>query len=1548
MHPSEPSEYRDHLPFAQHHAFIIGIDAYTNVSPLRTAVNDARTLADVLSAQQHFRVHPPLFDATGAEIRALLHTTLEHVGKDDRAVFYFAGHGVAADGEDGPAGYIVPADADPTDVKTFVAMADLQQALDALPCRHLLLVLDCCFSGAFKWSTQHRAIGTLMPKRIYKERFDRFIADPAWQVITSAAYDQKALDVLDGKPTGDRGSTQAGDHLAHSPFARALFEALAGAADVKGDREGDGVITATELYAYIRDQVEPRTIEADQRLRQTPGFFPLKKHDKGEFIFLHPRHRLNLPPTPNHSPYKGLASFDEGDRLLFYGRDRVIEALRAKAKDHKLLVISGASGTGKSSVVKAGLLPVLRAEGCRILPVIRPGAHPLAALEQALAEAHTGPADGAAAQPPGTPKSILLIDQFEEVITRCADPKERTQFDARLRRLLDEDPSIHRLILTVRADFEPQLNGGALKQFWGDGRYVVPPFSLEELKEVIVMPTIQEVLIFDPPQLVDEIIAEVVQSPGALPLLSYALSELYEAYRTSGRQDRALRKDDYDRLGGVMGALRTKADALYTALPHREQNTMRKILLRMVSVEGDLASKRVPMDDLVYSEDEDPLVRDVIERLVDARLIAKGRDYIEPAHDALVRAWKTLHEWVFDAGKDKLILGTKLSAAANDFAKSKNGKFLWNNSPNLPVVQEELKNPRRWFNAKEIAFVRKSTRRKTINRRWVVGITATVIAALSFATYYSNEQKGIAEDQLNKAQRGQSLLLSERARQENNANHFVNGALLALEALPRSMVKPDRPYVAAAELQLYAALAPLVEHVVLSGHAGRVTFGGFSPDDTRVVTASYDGTARIWDATTGRLLVTLEGHRSRVAHAAFSPDGRRLVTASNDNSAKLWDVQSGKEIVSFGGLQPANFADSFYHAAFSPDGSRIALASSGSQFSLWDAETGSLIAKPSTNAFVAHAIFSPDGRLIVTTDRFGGPAQLWDAKTGAVIGQLSGHEAGHYYATFSPDSRSIVTASADGTAGVWNTDTQERRLVLRGHTDKVFHADFSPDGRQVVTVSKDGTGRIWATNSGKSVAVLAGHTGEVRHAAFSPDGGSVVTSSRDGTAKLWDARNGSLVTTLAGHAEGVTHAVFSNDGRRVLSTGDKTARVWNLSGERDAVTLSGAREPIGAAVFSPSGDLVATGSGILTSVGETSTDSVVRLWSTKTGALVGELRGHTQQIKDLQFTRDGRRLVSVSWDKSVRVWDVMNHRTLQVILGPFVTAALSPGDDIVATGSSNGDVGLWNLSTGAKLADLPGHREPVVRLDFSLDGRLLASASWDHTGRIWDVGKHSQVSVLTGHSDGVRWIAFSPDGSRVATAAGHKEYNRESDDNTVRVWDSRTGREILTLSDHQEQVNHVVFSPDGRLIATSSGYDAGDGVTGTRSKDNSARIWDANTGHQVLVLKDHSGPVTMAAFAPGNDRIVTASEDHTARVWRLDTGETIAILPHGSRVNLVRFDLSGSRALTAAGYQYGDTHDNTARIWRLQPDTQALIDHARRSLGSATLTDEDRKRYLPD
>ena len=541
--------------FQHNTAIVIGINDYTQgIPPLRTAVNDARRLAQILAEEHGFEAQLVTDgDAAGERLRKLLQEDLPHtVGADDRVLFYFAGHGIALDGEDGPEGYIIPQDAELGKRESFLSMQELNEALATLPCRHFLTILDCCFAGAFRWSST-RALSD-MPEVIHQERYDRFIRDPAWQVITSASYDQKALDLLSSQMFGERSGAQQ-----HSPFALALFEALRGAGDVVPAGGGDGVITATELYLYLRDAVEIAS-EA-QGKRQTPGLWPLKKHDKGEYIFLAPGHELNLPPAPelkrDNNPYRGLESFEKEHVSLFFGRQAQIEKLAAKVKTHPLTVVLGASGAGKSSLVKAGLVPYLEQsaqEDWTILSAtsssgttrfMRPGESPIREFQQLL---HTNGliADDAESrkrlwtQPTALADVIytwsedhadhhllLIIDQFEEVITLCQRDTEREQFLKLLVRAIQAHPDRLRLVVTLRSDFEPQFSSSALTPFWKQARFVVPPMSQDELRDAIEGPASERVLYFEPHSLVDQIINEVVQTPGALPLLSFTLSELY-------------------------------------------------------------------------------------------------------------------------------------------------------------------------------------------------------------------------------------------------------------------------------------------------------------------------------------------------------------------------------------------------------------------------------------------------------------------------------------------------------------------------------------------------------------------------------------------------------------------------------------------------------------------------------------------------------------------------------------------------------------------------------------------------------------------------------------------------------------------------------------------------------------------------------------------------------------------------------------------------------------------------------------------------------------
>ncbi|MEL7222685.1 MAG: caspase family protein, partial [Bacteroidota bacterium] len=466
------------LPFTTSHAFIIGIDDYQHVSPLSTAVNDAKALAVTLTENHGYRVHPPLLNATKTDILQLLEDDIPQlVGEQDRVFFYFAGHGIALDSDDNPKGYLVPADARPGDSETLVSMDVFHEAISKLPCQHGMLILDCCFAGAFKWSTGFRDVVFDLPGIIYEERFYQYAQDPAWQVITSSAADQKAVDILSDRSLGMRNTGEA----QHSPFALALLEGLAGEADTTPKIKGDGVITATELYTYLRDRVEDETTE--QGKRQSPSFFSLQKHDKGQYIFIHPRHPLNLPPIPKRNPFMGLRSYNEDNASLFYGRDRVIEALHGLTQDHPLIVVSGASGTGKSSVIKAGLLPLLRKQSYQILPVLRPGKEPLESLQLSLSLSAKKTKAGTINYqlPVNDQTSVLLIDQYEELITQCLHEEDRYAFEQQLADWIRQYPQL-RIIISVRADFEPQFVDSPLADRWHAGRYTVPAFNNDELR----------------------------------------------------------------------------------------------------------------------------------------------------------------------------------------------------------------------------------------------------------------------------------------------------------------------------------------------------------------------------------------------------------------------------------------------------------------------------------------------------------------------------------------------------------------------------------------------------------------------------------------------------------------------------------------------------------------------------------------------------------------------------------------------------------------------------------------------------------------------------------------------------------------------------------------------------------------------------------------------------------------------------------------------------------------------------------------------------------
>ena len=929
------------------------------------------------------------------------------------------------------------------------------------------------------------------------------------------------------------------------------------------------MITATELYLFLRECVEVGA--EDNGHRQTPGLWPLKRHDKGEFIHLVPGHELNLPPAPElneaNNPYRGLQSYNEEHAPVFFGRSQFVKKLSERVASQPLTVVLGASGTGKSSVVKAGLLSYLRGkepDAWRILPPVRPGKSPLASLASLslpgqdtddlgtrLAEFWTDPEALAtrvgawsAHEPAG--RLLLVVDQFEELITLCWDAGEREQFLRLLDRALAAHPDRLRVVLTLRSDFEPQFAQTPLQDEWISSRIVVPAMTLDEYREVIEGPASVRVLYFQgktsSQEFINRLIGDVANTPGALPLLSFTMSELYRRYLERRGDDRSLWEDDYEALGGVGGSLRNRANEVYDGLSDDAmRETMRRVMLRMISVEtGELARRRVPDSELVYREpSENERVAKVLGRLTEARLVVKGKEtddqpYIEPAHDELVRGWDRLLDWA-RKGQEGLLLRRILTPAADDWKRGSGG--LWHANPRLALVRRVLQATDCWFNQTESDFVQRSV----LKRRTILGSTVAAVAVaflvLSVITWLALKDRTRAISGEAEARRETAEVLSTAgitAQQQGQsfvAMHQFAGAIEAVAEDTQSQ-KTNRLRLG----MLVRDVPPL--RAILTGHTA-----AFSPDGKRVVTASRDKTARVWDAASGQPVATLRGHTDMVNSAAFSPDGQRVVTASEDKTARVWDAASGQLLASLQG-----HTSGVSSAAFSPDGKRIVTASRDKTARVWDAAAGQPVASlQGHTSGVTSAGFSPNGRCVVTSSR-DQTARVWDAATGKALASLQGHTSYVWSAAFSPDGKWAFTATIDNTARVWDAATGQPVATLRGLTGLVTSAAFSPDGQRVVTASRDKTARVWDAASGQLLASLQGHTSHVWSTAFSPDGKRIVTASGLKTARVWDAATGKLVASLQGHADPVTSAAFSPDGQRVVTAShDKTARVWDAA-----------------------------------------------------------------------------------------------------------------------------------------------------------------------------------------------------------------------------------------------------------------------------------------------------------------------------------------------------------------------------------------------------------------
>lgn len=1371
--------------------------------------------------------------------------TIAYAAEDatDLLIVYYVGHGLVS-----PSGMLHLAarmtDRRPTRLPhTGLPYATIRQYLLESPARSLVVVLDCCFSGT-----------ALQGLSDPEDEMVNLAEIAGAFVLTSSGRDEVSL-----APEGAR----------HTAFSGALLDLLTG-----GDPDGSAELTLSAVHRHLARAL-PAAGLPRPRCRVTGGV-------GGLVLAANPAYRQPAPvpydgptlpaPPADARPYKGLAPFDESDAMWFHGRERVTAALVRRLADRYddpgPLVVTGASGSGKSSLVRAGLIPAvargdLGIAGSAQWPrlVLTPSADPVGAIARAV-EPLVGVAgellaDQIRRDPPrlgrvlrwrldregAGSRVLLVVDQFEEIFTQCADEEERRLFVAVLHASAE---SAALVVLTVRADFYgesaayPELRGSL------EGRQLlVGPMAADEVRAAIEKPAAAAGLSLEP-----GLTAMAMRDlgllsgrdgyeAGRLPLLAHAL---YVTWLQ--REESWLTVAGYERGGGIHGALAVTGEQALSRLDGPGQETARLLLLRLIRIgEGSEDTRRRVERQRLLSEMPDPATASVVLAAFtadDTRLITVDEDSVTITHEALLTAWPRLRSWI-EADHAGLVVEQQLVESATDWDREGREPAALLRGSRLGLVRDWATDAHRRARLGGVAreYLDAALRQEAEEQRGVhrrararVAVTAALAVLLVLSLVSTLVARGQRDTAV--AQRRAAAVRSLTAQAE-----LLRGSQIGLAMrLGMSAVALDPTPDARASLAETASQSHYAG--VIAGNSGPISAVAYAPDGRTLLTGGADKTASLWDVTEParpRRLAVLAGHQGAVLAAAFSPDGRFAVTGGADKAVLLWDVADRTHPRRLATL--SGNGGEVGSVAFTLNGNTVVVGSPAGQGTFWDVSDHShprqVAVLPGGDSIEAKTAVSPDGRvallaaddLVDWDDAGSGDATvaLYDISRPAHPVLLNSFDTGQLIVTavaYGSDGRTIAVAGNDNTVTLWSVAQPEhpRRLgTLTGHTGTIEAVAFSRDGLTLAAASMDQTAVLWDVTDRRHpmrLATLTGHSDPVADVAFDPDGRLVATAGADGNVMMWSitppdapARLGSLYTYASGDER--SSAAFSPDGRIVLIGTHNSQISFKSPGYLFDVTDPAAPRRISL------------------------------------------LRGRAS-INKVAFSADGHTVATGNSDFTTTVWDVADlahpRSLLNLPSDGDSTGGISfaPDGGMLATESASGKLTLWNVADATRpIRLLTVATGPTPSgLAFSPDGRTVVIGSTDNTATLWDVSRPTavhRVGVLN-DQDSVLAVAFGPDGRTVATGTS---------DSTV-LWDvadPTRPRVLATLLGQSGAVNAVAFSADGETVAVGS-------------KDRTVSLWNiANPTYprRIELFSDHTKPVSAVAFNPAGTILLTAGDD---------------------------------------------------------------------------------------